>query len=308
MMFMIKRGDQEFGPYSGTDIRQYLSSGNIVETDLVRAEGTDRWLTVQDIVGGKAAQPQAATPTPAPQPSYTPNPTPSPSPSPTYEPSPTPPSYGAEAPSQGFGTSAGPSYGGSPSYGSDPGFGAPAPVVPSWQTPESAPQQFGAAPGVGGAGTLKNGAPLPPNLNWVIVLVAAIFTCGLFALVWLFIEAGWMKKLDPQSKGQKFLIFYLVGYVGVLALSFGGLGLSMAMPDSSLGALVSGLGSLTSIGLLVLYVLAVLNMKTSMEGYFNNVEPINLKLNPILVIFFGVFYFQYHFNRINTWKATGSLA
>ena len=81
MMFMIKRGDQEFGPYSGTDIRQYLSSGNIVETDLVRAEGTDRWLTVQDIVGGKAAQPQAATPTPAvSQPSYTPTPTPSPAP------------------------------------------------------------------------------------------------------------------------------------------------------------------------------------------------------------------------------------
>ncbi len=306
MMFMIKRGDQEFGPYSGTDIRQYLASGNIVETDLVRAEGTDRWLTVQDIVAGKPAQPQASTPVSTPQPSYTPAPTPEPGP--VFAPTPTPPAYGEDAPSPGFGTSAGPSYGDSPSYGSDPGFAAPAPVVPSWGTPEPAAHSFGAASGAGGAGSLKNGAPLPPNLNWVIVLVASIFTCGLFALVWLFIEAAWVKKLDPQSKGQKFLIFYLVGYVGVLVLSFGGVGLSMAMPDSSLGALVSGLGSLTSLGLLVLYVLAVLNMRTSLEGYFNNVEPINLKLNPILVIFFGVFYFQYHFNRINTWKTTGSLA
>ncbi len=307
MMFMIKRGDQEFGPYSGTDIRQYLSSGNIVETDLVRAEGTDRWLTVQDIVGGKAPQPQAAaTPAPASQPGYTPAPTPSPAPA--YEPSPTPPSYSAGTPSPGFGTSAGPAYGGSPSYGSDPGFAAPAPATPAWGAPEPGVQQYGGAVGAGAAGTLKNGAPLPPNLNWVIVVVAAIFTCGLFALVWLFIQAAWVKKLDPQSKGQKFLIYYLVGYVGVLVLTFGGMGLSIAMPDSFLGPLVSSMGSLVSIGLLVLYVLAALNMKSSLEGYFNNVEPINLKLNPILVIFFAVFYFQYHFNRINTWKTTGNLS
>lgn len=306
MMFMIKRGDQEFGPYSGTDIRQYLSSGNIVETDLVRAEGTDRWLTVQDIVGGKAAQPQAATPTPAAsQPSYTPAPTPSPAP--IYEPAPTPPSYSAETPSPGFGTSAGPSYGGATSYGGDPGFGAPAPVVPSWGGPEPAGQPFGGPAGAGGAGTLKNGAPLPPNMNWVIVVAGAIITCGIFALVWLFIQSAWFKKLDPQSKGQKFLIYYLVGYAGVLALMLGGVGISMAMPDSFIGPLVSSMSSLVSIGLLVLYILAVFNMKASLEGYFNNVEPINLKLNPILVIFFAVFYFQYHFNRINTWKATGSL-
>lgn len=307
MMFMIKRGDQEFGPYSGTDIRQYLSSGNIVETDLVRAEGTDRWLTVQDIVGGKAAQsPASATPAPVSQPGYTPAPTPSPAPA--YEPSPTPPSYSASAPSQGFGTSAGPAYGGSSFPASDPGFAAPAPVTPSWGASDSGVQQLGGAVGAGGVGTLKNGAPLPPNLNWLIVVGGAIFTCGLFALVWLFIQAAWFKKLDPQSKGQKFLIYYLVGYVGVLALTFGGMGISIAMPDSFLGPLVSSMGSLVSIGLLVLYVLAAFNMKASLEGYFNNVEPINLKLNPILVIFFAVFYFQYHFNRINTWKTTGTLS
>lgn len=305
MMFMIKRGDQEFGPYSGTDIRQYLSSGNIVETDLVRAEGTDRWLTVQDIVGGKAAQPQAATPAPASQPAYTPTPTPSPAPS--YDPAPTPPSYGSPSPSPGFGTSSTPSYGGAPSYGNDPGFSSPTPVTPAWGAPEPAAQQFGAA-AVGGTGTLKNGAPLPSNMNWLIVVAGAVLTCGLFALVWLFIQASWFKKLDPQSKGMKFLILYLVGYAGVLALTFGGIGLSMAMPDSSLGPLVSGLSSLVSIGLMVLYFLAVFNMKASLEGYFNNVEPINLKLNPILVIFFAVFYFQYHFNRINTWKTTGVLS
>ncbi|MCZ2156324.1 MAG: GYF domain-containing protein [Bryobacterales bacterium] len=298
MMFMIKRGEQEFGPYSGADIQQYLRSGNIVESDLVRAEGTDRWLTVRDIVGG--AQPQSPTPEPSAQPGYTP----APSPEPMFTPSPSPASYGAESPSAGFDASAALSVGSAASQAGGTGFSAPASVTPAWPSAQPAQRYGGAA---GGSSTLKNGAPLPPNLNWVIVLVASIFTCGLFALVWLFIEAAWFKKLDPQSKGQKFLIFYLVGYAGVMLLSFGGMGVSMAMPDSSLGALISGMGSLLSLGLLVLYILAVFNMKASLEGYFNSVEPINLRLNPILVFFFAVVYFQYHFNRINTWKTTGNL-
>lgn len=303
MMFMIKRGEQEFGPYSGADIQQYLSSGNIVESDLVRAEGTDRWLTVQDIVGGAGAQPQAATPTPSAQPEYTaPAPEPVPVSDPMFQPASSPASYGADPASSGFDASAALSVGGASSLGAGSSFDSPASAAPAWGGAQPAQPAGGT-----GAGTLKNGAPLPPNLNWVIVVVATIFTCGLFGLVWLFIEAAWFKKLDPQSKGQKFLIFYLVGYLGVMVLSFGGMGVSVAMPDSSLGALISGLGSLLSLGLLVLYILAVFNMKASLEGYFNNTEPINLRLNPILVIFFAVFYFQYHFNRINTWKTTGSL-
>ena len=37
----------------------------------------------------------------------------------------------------------------------------------------------------------------------------------------------------------------------------------------------------------------------------DSVEPINLRLNGVMVFFFNVFYFQYHFARIRKWKTTG---
>lgn len=297
MMFMIKRGDQEFGPYSGTDIRQYLSSGNIVESDLVRAEGSDRWLTVQEILGGKAAQPQPSAPAPAPQPSYTPEPTPTPAP--MFDPAPSPQPYG-ESSSPGFGTGTGQSFGG------DQGFGGAAPVAASWGSPEPAAQQFGAAAS-GGDGTMKNGAPLPPNLNWIIVLVACL-VCGIFGPVWLFLQAQWVKKLDPQSNAPRNIIAVFAGYFVMFLLVFAGAFMS-AMGDTMaiVGLIITSVGWLLMLGLVVFLIMTIFGMKTSLEGYFNAVEPINLKLNPILVFFFAIFYFQYQFNRIHTWKTTGTL-
>lgn len=298
MMFMIKRGDQEFGPYSGTDIRQYLSSGNIVETDLVRAEGSDRWLTVQEILGGKAAQPQAASPTPTPQPMYTPEP--SPAPAPMFDPSPAPQPYGA-GPSSGFGT------GSTPSYGSDPGFGSPAPVTPSWGSPEAAAPQYSAAATSAPSNTMKNGAPLPPNMNWILVAVISM-VCGFFALFVYFQQTSWVKKIDPQSKATRNLILGLLAIVAMYVLIFVGAFLPAISEDLAiLSVLVAGVAWLGIIGAAVFLIINAFSVKRSLEGYFNSVEPINLQLNPILVFFFPVFYFQYHFNRINTWKTTGTL-
>lgn len=304
MMFMIKRGNQEFGPYSGTDIRQYLSSGNIVETDLVRAEGSDRWLTVQEILGGKAPQPQAATPTPAPQPTYTPEP--SATPAPMFDSAPTPASYD---PSPSYGSSPGSSFGTSstPAYGGDPGFGAPAPVTPSWGSPEPAAPQYGTGMASGPAGAMKNGAPLPPNMSWILVAVISL-VCGFFALFIYFQQTQWIKKIDPQSKATKNLILGLVGIVAMYVIMIAGAFLPAISEDLAIiSILISGVAWLGILGVSVFLILNAFGMKRSLEGYFNNVEPINMQLNPILVFFFPVFYFQYQFNRINTWKTTGTL-
>src|SRR5450631_827170 len=34
--------------------------------------------------------------------------------------------------------------------------------------------------------------PAPPGLNWVILLVLEIVTCGLFVIVWLLVQAIWV--------------------------------------------------------------------------------------------------------------------
>jgi hypothetical protein len=51
MQYTIKRGEQTFGPYSLTDLQQYVQSGNIAATDLARSEGMTDWLQVSHILG-----------------------------------------------------------------------------------------------------------------------------------------------------------------------------------------------------------------------------------------------------------------
>ena len=300
MMFMIKRGDQEFGPYSGDDIRQYLSSGNIVETDLVRAEGTDRWLSVKDIVGKKPSQPEASAP--APTPTYSPAPEPAPSPVPMADPmfdsAPVPQSYDQPQ-----------SYGQPQSFDSMGVSGVgqvPATSSPSWD-PGPAQQQWNNAT-AGAEGTLRNGAPLPPDMNWIMVVGIAMVTCGLFAFIWLIIQSKWVGKIDPQSKATRNIILSIVGVFAIFVLQFGGAFMS-ALGDTMaiIGMIVSLLGSLGGLGIAVFMILTIFGMKRSIEGYFTATENLPISINPILTFFFPPYIFQYHFNRINTWKRTGQL-
>jgi hypothetical protein len=58
---------------------------------------------------------------------------------------------------------------------------------------------------------------------------------------------------------------------------------------------------------IVLHLMAVFQMRSSLEDYYNTVEPINLRLSGVMTFFFAVYYFQYHFTRIANWKKTGYL-
>jgi hypothetical protein len=48
----------------------------------------------------------------------------------------------------------------------------------------------------------------------------------------------------------------------------------------------------------ICHLVAVFNMKDSLENYYNSREPIGLQLSGVMVFFFATFYFQYHFNEI----------
>src|ERR1039458_5423049 len=52
--------------------------------------------------------------------------------------------------------------------------------------------------------------PDPPNLHWALVLVIGMFTCGIFSIVWMFVQASWMRKVNPNSKA---LFYYIAGFV-----------------------------------------------------------------------------------------------
>lgn len=51
MEYSIKRGDEQFGPYSLSGLQQYLRSGNLYANDLVRSEGMAEWVPLSEVLG-----------------------------------------------------------------------------------------------------------------------------------------------------------------------------------------------------------------------------------------------------------------
>lgn len=51
MEYRIRRGTEEFGPYSLSDLQQYMQSGHVVGTDEAKSEGMDDWVPVSKVLG-----------------------------------------------------------------------------------------------------------------------------------------------------------------------------------------------------------------------------------------------------------------
>ncbi len=64
MNYMISRAGQQYGPYSFADLRRYVSSGNILVTDLTRNDEMAEWIPVSQLLGATAAGQQTAVPPP----------------------------------------------------------------------------------------------------------------------------------------------------------------------------------------------------------------------------------------------------
>ncbi len=163
---------------------------------------------------------------------------------------------------------AGTVYGGQPAYGGPAGYAAPA------------SPQF----------------PPPPSLHWGVAVLLGVLTCGLFGWVWAFIQAAWVKKVQPESKA---LIYYGIS-VGLFVLMFGSA--FAAGASGNPGAANSPLFLLFRIGGGIMWLVSAFNMRTSIEDHFNGAEPIGLSLNGVMTFFFSIYYFQYHFTRINEMK------
>jgi hypothetical protein len=51
MSYQIKRGDQQFGPYSLTELQHYVQTGHISAQDLALSEGMSEWIPVSQVLG-----------------------------------------------------------------------------------------------------------------------------------------------------------------------------------------------------------------------------------------------------------------
>lgn len=217
MLYHVTRNGQTYGPYTLEDLQKYVSSGNVLPTDMAKSEEMSDWIPVSEVLG--TSMPQA-----------------SPVPAATYP-------------------------------------GAP----PMYQAAVSP-------------------YPDPPNLHWALVLVIAIFTCGLFAIVWDIVQAVWMRKVNPRSNA-------LFLYIAEIIVNFGGtIVRSILMISSTNHHQYFGLAVPTFLITVTLLILARFDMRRSMEEHFNGPEPIGLSLSGVMTFFFGSLYFQYHFSRINELK------
>jgi hypothetical protein len=133
--------------------------------------------------------------------------------------------------------------------------------------------------------------PDPPNLHWGIAALLGIVTCGLFGWVWAFVQAVWVRKVRPESKG----IIYLAIAVGSLAVT---IFLSMNKQAAPFGALLNLAGG-------IMWLVAAFSMRSDIEEHYNSAEPIAIRLSGVMTFFFSIYYFQYHFTRINELKKQG---
>ena len=144
--------------------------------------------------------------------------------------------------------------------------------------------------------------PDPPNLNWGLVLLFGILTCGLFSIIWEIVIASFSKKLEPASKAVILYAAVFVLFLLSTGMSFANAGATLR--NGGLGA-ASGLGpigSLFSLAYLVLLIVGRFTVRNTLEKHYNGPEPLGLRLSGVMTFFFGGIYFQYHLNRINEMK------
>ncbi len=161
---------------------------------------------------------------------------------------------------------------------------------------------YGATPFAAGpayAGAVAPAYVDPPNLNWVLVLLFGILTCGLFIFIWDLVQAAWMKRVLPSSRA---LIFYIAAFVCEFINGFATVSQASAFRSGHYAPHINFTGGVFGLIYFVLLITARFSMRGSLEEFYNRVDPIGLRLGPVMTFFFGSIYFQYHFNRIHDLK------
>ena len=123
-------------------------------------------------------------------------------------------------------------------------------------------------------------APKPFSLHWAIVLLLALVTWGLFALFWMFVQAVWVRRIDPKSKA---LYLLTGGTASAMILGF---------ISGITGAEGIGLDLLVRLVWIVAVLVAYFDMRAAIEVRFG------VELSGIMTFFFNVLYLQYHLRLI----------
>lgn len=62
--------------------------------------------------------------------------------------------------------------------------------------------------------------PDPPRLHWGVVFGLSVITFGIFGMVWLLVQAYWVKKVNGSSKAFGWALAYLLLLPAMFVLGF----------------------------------------------------------------------------------------
>jgi GYF domain 2 len=146
-----------------------------------------------------------------------------------------------------------------------------------------------------------------PNLHWGLYWLFSWITCTLFSKVMTLVQAAWLKRVQPNSMA---IVAYAAQY-GILILSIVVRSLTHTLIQDQTNTYNFRFGvythqnplvSLLNLTYFIMIFVSRFIMRASLEEHFNTVEPVGLRLNPVMTFFFGGIYFQYHLNKINEMK------
>lgn len=149
----------------------------------------------------------------------------------------------------------------------------------------------------------RSSLPTPPSMHWGLVLLFTILTLGIFGIVWPFIQASWVRKIDRQSNATLLLGLALGCYVVGYALVIG----AGPSPDGD-GAHpgMAGLGMLLVVAYLVLYVSGFFSMAGSIRQRMAAYR-VPVEIGGVTLFFFNTWYLQGQLSWLARWQRTGQV-
>jgi len=145
----------------------------------------------------------------------------------------------------------------------------------------------------------RRALPTPPAMHWFAVVLLCIVTLNIFGLVWRFIQANWVKKIDASSNGVAYFIVSLVLIVVGYFMTIGGVVAGGTLSGVALlGRLIVFAGGIVYI---VGYFAMSASIKRALPAYGASPE-----IGGITLFFFPMVYMQSQLTWVESFKRTGS--
>jgi hypothetical protein len=257
----IAQNGQRSGPFTEEDVRRWIAEGRYGPDTLAWHKGMPDWVSLLSLFPEEAATPP---------------------------PPPAAPKAPASAPAV-FTTQDRPGA----TYSYDERAPAPSPSAPGYDSQHvyGSPDSFGARDDDSTKSASRRDLPAPPSLHWGLVFLFGILTFGIFTIIWPFIQANWVRKIDSDSKASMML--------------GGGLACFFAGEILSAGSRGSALGGLLLLAYLVLWLVAYFSMAGSIKRALAEYK-LPVEIGGITLFFFNTLYLQGQLSWISRWKETGS--